>query len=201
MKNKIFYDQDHASLYLQGSIIRVDSMPVWVERVERSHTTKSLMLQYRNLETIGKSAPKIRLSSSRVDMTPVPLGFLNFSDFGRPNVVVRAYRIPSRQWRIGLTTDNLRLYPHKFDYSEPKSKVIQSIYLKDSICGEFPSADEAIERTRTKVRSTAFSRTFAIERRKLKYIQVIEDVGEIHKGEIMLYDNYLYLSQLLEKAL
>ncbi len=202
MKNKIFYDQDHAALYLKGSIIRVDELPVLVENVVYRRTIKGLMLEYRDISERGKTPPKVSLGSSRINMNPVPLGFLNFSDFGKPNSVIRAYRIPCRQWRIGLTTENLRLFPNKFDSHDTKNKVMQSIYLKKAICGEFPSAEEVIENAKARLStSQAFSRSFAIERRKLKFIQVGEDVGELYKGEIMLFDEYIYLSQLLEKSL
>lgn len=203
MRNKKFFNIDHANLYLVGSIIRVNDLPVYVRNVTYSRAIKKQILTYAPVENYDEGkVDKVYLNSSRVDMNPIPLGFINFKEFGKPRIAVGAYRIPSRQWRIGLTTDNMRIIPHRFDGYEAKRKVIHSIYFKKSVCGQFPTVEEIIEMIKNKeATSQAFSRDFAIEKNKLMFLQLKAPVGKIFKNELMLFDDYLYLSQVLEKAL
>ncbi len=203
MKNKKFFNIDHAHLYLAGSTIRVDGLPVYVRGITYNSVVRRQILVYAPVENYDeRKADKISLNSARVDMNPIPLGFINFQEFGKPKIAIGAYRIPSRQWRIGLTTDNMRIVPHRFDEYERKKKIIHSIHFKNSVCGKFPKIAEIIEMIKSKeATSQAFSRDFAIEKNKLKFIQLKPPVGKLFKGEPMLFDDYLYLGQLLEKAL
>jgi len=203
MKNKKFFNTDHANLYLAGSTIRVDGVPVYVRDVTYSRPLRRQILIYAPVENYDeRKVNKINLSSSRVDMNPIPLGFINFQEFSKPKIAVSAYRIPSRQWRIGLTTDNMRIVPHRFDEYENKKKIIHSIHFKNSVCGQFPKLEEIVEMIKSKeATSQAFSRDFAIEKNRLKFIQLKDPVGKLFRGELMLFDDFLYLGQLLEKAL
>ena len=201
MKNKKFFDLAHANLYLTGSIIRVEGVPVKVEEVVYKNSLNKRVLYYRR---IGKKEKikDIPLKSEKVDMNPVPLGFVNFSEFGLPKIAIRAYRVPSRQWRIGLTIENLKIVPSKLNNPTMKRKIMESIHFKNSICGSFPNIEEIIEMIKNKKAiSQAFSRDFAIDKKSLKFIQLKKPVGKIFRGEVMLFDDYLYLSQLLEKAI
>ncbi len=203
MKNKKFFNIDHAHLYLAGSTIRVDGLPVYVRDITYNRVVRRQILVYAPVENYDEQkVDKINLSSSRIDMNPIPLGFINFQEFGKPKIAIGAYRVPSRQWRIGLTTDNMRIVPYRFDEYESKKKIIHSIHFKNSVCGKFPKITEIIEMIKSKeATSQAFSRDFAIEKNKLKFIQLKPPVGKLFKGELMLFDDYLYLGQLLEKAL
>lgn len=203
MKNKKFFDTNHAHLYLVGSIIRVNGLPVYVRDITYSRALRKQILVYAPVENYDENkVNKVGLNSSRVDMNPIELGFINFQEFGKPKIAVSIYRIPSRQWRIGLTTDNMTIVPSRFNVYETKKKVIHSIHFKKSVCGQFPKVEEIIEMIKSKeATSQAFSRDFAIEKNKLKFIQLFPPVGKLFRGELMLFDDYLYLSQLLEKAL
>ena len=201
MKNKKFFDIEHANLYLSGSIIRVDGVPVRVEEViYKSYINRRVLYYHR----VGKKekVKNISIRSPRVDMNPIPLGFVNFSEFGLIKKAIRTYRVPARQWRIGLTAENLKIVPSMFDNFTMKRKIMESIHFKNSVCGNFPNIEEIIEMIKNKkATSQAFSRDFAIEKNNLKFIQLKDPVGKIFKGEAMLFDDYLYLSQLLEKAI
>ncbi len=201
MQVKKFYDQNHANLYLVGSVIRVGGVPIYVTDVRNSRSL-GLIITYISLTNADKKTKEIDIYNSKVDMTPVPLGFLNFQSFGRPKIAIRAFRTPSRQWRIGLTIDNLRLRPDRYNDHETKRKVIHSLSFKKSVCGEFPSLPKVLKMIKDKkANSQAFSRNFAIGKNGVRFIQLEEPVGKILKGEIMLFDDYLYLSELLEKDL
>ena len=200
MKNKKFYDIDHARLYLINSIIRIDNNPVMVLDILRNQSSER-DIHYRPIEN-SEGTKIITLSSVRVDMNPVPLGFINFSEFGKKKVAIRGYRGPSRQWRIGLTEENLRIQPQKYDTYTTRKKILKSIFLKNSICGVFPSLKKIIEMIKDKeATSQAFSRDFSIDKAKLMFIQLKDPVGKIFKKEVMLFDDFLYLNQLLEKAI
>lgn len=202
MKNKEFYDANHANLYLVNSIIRVDGVPVYITNVQRSRKLSKITIHYNLISNRENTEETIPIDSKRIDMNPVPLGFINFTEFGKPKTIISAYRIPARQWRIGLTSNNLKLIPNCYNGAETKRKIIQSIYFKRSVCGEFPNVKKVIKMIKDKEAiSQAFSRSFAMEREKLRFIQLAEPVGELFKGEIMLFDDYLYLSQLLEQDL
>ena len=201
MKNKKFFDIDHANMYLTESIIRVDSVPVRVEKVVYENALNRRVLYYK---IIGKKEKmrNISLRSPRVDMNPLPLGFINFSEFGFPKKAIRTYRVPSRQWRIGLTTENFKIVPNVFDTHRMKKKIMESIHFKNSVCGNFPNIEEIIKNIKDKKAiSQAFSRDFAMDKNNLQFIQLKEPVGKIFKDEVMLFNDFLYLSQLLEKAI
>lgn len=200
MKNKKFFDVEHARLYLVGSIIRIDSAPILVLNVSYSGAGY-MTIQYRPIEKTEGNR-NINIKSLRIDMTPLPLGFINFREFGKKTVALSTYRIPSRQWRIGLTTENLMIIPQKYNNSETKRKIMKSIFFKRNVCGLFPKIKEIIEMIKNKeATSQAFSRDFAINKNKLMFIQVKEPVGKVFNDEVMLSDDYLYLNQLLEKVI
>ena len=128
MKNKKFFNTDHAYLYLVGSVIRVDGLPVYVRNVTYSRETRRQILTYAPVENYDEGrVDKIHLDSSRIDMNPIPLGFINFQEFGKPKITVGAYRVPSRQWRIGLTTDNMNIIPYRFSDRDAKKKIINNL--------------------------------------------------------------------------
>jgi len=201
MKNKDFFNIEHARLYLIGSIIRIDGMPVVVEDIKYNRTVRRNILHYRLIEKV-KGISKVGLSSGRVDMNPIPLGFINFREFGKQKVAIKAYRTPARQWRIGLTAENLKMIPEKYNQRNIKEKIMKSVYFKESVCGKFPKVEEIIKMIKSKdAASQAFNKNFAIEGKKLLFIQLRSPVGKLFKDEVMLFDDYLYLNQLLEKAI
>ena len=199
MKNKEFYDQDHAIRYLNHSIIRVDNVPVLIERIDVRGS--SLYAQYHPIERMADAYTKqVLLKSPRINMNPVPLGYVNWKNWNRKLVALKAFRIPQRAWKIGLTTRSLRILPGSME-RETKDMLLYSKYMKATICNDFPSLEHVLSKIRDKdVGSVAFSRRFSLSSGgSLFFIQLSKKVGEVYKNTLKLYDRYMFLSELLEK--
>ena len=103
MRNKNFFDVHQAARYLNHSIIRVDDEPVTVIGINEDREEIIYV-------PLGGSRDKsINLDSSKVDLNPVPLGFINYSaNDGTPvSYATYAMRAPQRNWNIGLTVESL----------------------------------------------------------------------------------------------
>ena len=199
MKNKVFYDQDHAIRYLNHSIIRVDNTPVLVERIDVKGT--HLYAQYHPIERMaGEYTKQVSLRSSRVNMNPVPLGWVNWRNWDRKLVALKAFRIPERAWKIGLTSQNLLILPGTTD-RETKDRLLYSKYMKATICNDFPSLTYVLSKFRNeKIKSIAFSRRFSLNSNgSLFFIQLPKKVGRVYKDTLKLDEKYIFLSELLEK--
>lgn len=198
MKHKKFYDSDHAHRYLSGSVIRIGGEGAYINNVFTNRG--KIKLSFYLIKDITKEST-CSIEDEDVDLNPVPLGFVNYSAFNSLHLAVKAVRIPARDWKIGLTTRNLNIDVGAI----PKRTILISTGMHKTIVNEYPSVAEAIDRVQKggKQVSVAFSRKFSINQHsELIYIQLDTPVGEIYKQkEIMLYPNFEYLTQLLEKDL
>lgn len=194
MRHKHFYDNAQARMYLEGSIVMVDKVPVIAESISDN------IMAYRSLSR-KYSTGHVDLDSDRVDFTPMPLGFVNFNLFDHLSNVVRAFRIPIRQWRIGLTLGTLSLEPDQS--SETRKSILYSKNMENTILNSFPPFEHAIEKVNGRtVNGIAFDREFAIgSNGQLFHLHTQKPVGEIYKKEFKLYDPYMCLSEVLERAM
>jgi hypothetical protein len=185
-------------------------MPVYVRRIDPNYDERgediiddNLYMYYTPVEFTRAKSKKIILSSHKINMNPIKLGYVNFSEFNCNLFTVKMFRVPARQWRIGLTGDNVRIVP-----SDPKNnrrdfarKVLRSKYFKKTACNNFPSFVKALGLVnRGEAESVAFSRNFAITNTgHLEFLQLKNPVGKLYKDEPQLAGDYMYLNQLLDK--
>ncbi len=76
MKEKTFFDEQHARTYLVGSIIRLGGEPILINDVQyTANQGESLRLVYCHLGNQDNSIAF--LPNRQIDMEPVPLGMMN----------------------------------------------------------------------------------------------------------------------------
>lgn len=200
MRNKTFYNSEHANQYLRSSVIRVDDDPVLVEGVNRGKMYYSHL--GRRLAP-GEELKSLSIKSPRINMNPVKLGFINFRQFDDKWRSFRSFRAPHRQWRIGLTRSTFVIDPHSTP--DLRDLIFNSGAIVDTIKNKFPSWEKALsELDNGNVDSIAFSREFSVNKDgKIHYIYqpLTRPVGKIYRDDIQLNDNFIYLSEVLERAM
>ena len=169
-----------ASLYLVDSIIRYNSEPVFVRGVGGNFEVVA-----NNLAKGG--LVKFNLNSELVDLTPIPLGYLNTR--GRAFYVSRK---PKRSWRQGLSSSNLRNPRHW--------ELVLSKRLANLINGDYPPFLEVLVKFKDggEVEEMAFSRRFAISREGSLYYKG-EEVGHLKDNNLTLHNDYQYLTEVLRE--
>lgn len=206
MKTKDFFDVGQASQYLRASVIRVDNKPVYVMDVVMSDGRKidnPLLLQYTPLEDINEDVRTLPLKDERVDMNPVPLGFLNYlNEDGYTSYYIS--RFPSRKWKIGLSKENISvMMPGGY---EADRYIVQKVFptklMVNTIIGKYPSVKQIITGFKRHRGSRAFSRRFTITDQLTVYYKTLEKpVGQVDSGKstIKLFDEFFYLREVLKE--
>lgn len=202
MKDKDFWNREQAQSYLGGSVVRYKSDPIYIYEVTHTragkYTAHFLPLGITDREFIHADV-------SELDLNPVPLGLVNFREYGR-NFCVSTYRKPLRQWKIGLSRNNMIIRPGQFDKNDFRDSLLQGKDLRKTILNEFPSYEEALHKVVDEgEEGMAFSRRFAVKK-KTKHSYLFHNlhensVGKIIDRDIRLDDKYQYLSESLEEDL
>jgi hypothetical protein len=200
-----FYDLNHARSYLSQSIIRVSTRPVYVTNVDKDSYRNILI--YHNL-TKKRSKSAVNLASSEIDLSPVPLGMYNFRYDDKDREAAFLSRYPARGWKVGLTSNNIKISPVRrsgdniFSRSNTNALLI-SEDMERCILGDLPDYDLARNFLKgSRYRSVAFSRNFAIRSGyELIYKSNEIPVGEAQKDVPVLYDDFFFLKEQLQEEL
>jgi len=197
MKNKIFFDIDHAYRYLTESIISIKGKPVKIISIEKNNGEIDLVYMPLYFSKVNNRQYRLPISNIDIDMTPVRLGFVNSNILGMKNVV-RTFRKPSRQWRIGLTPNNLLTIP---DYPiDNRHNLLLSIGMYNTILNNYPTLEETLKKVKDRKISVAFSRNFCIMANgELEYININTPIGEVKRDSLKLFDYFTFLSEQLEQ--
>lgn len=203
MKNKPFYDVEHANRYLSASVIRVKDAPVMVQGVRGEGLRRAVIL-YNALHLADDEVKEVPLTSPTVDMDPVPLGFVTYSRFGNPSRMCVVSRNPVRDWKVGLARGNIRIEGHPTYGGETpeRADMMRSRALADTIMGVFPSMRQAIKQVQAGgAVGVAFSRRFGLGgNSRLYYYALPAAVGRIYDNNTVVLDkDYEYLSQVLQE--
>ncbi len=199
MKEKTFFDEQHARTYLVGSIIRLGSEPIIINDVQYTEIKdERLRLVYYHL---GDNQSAITfLPNKQIDMEPVPLGMMN----GEENTWY-IQRHPARGWKIGLCRDNISYHNINQNYqstrrSIPTNSAFNSNYLRECILGVYPSYIRALKIITEGDRpSVAFSRKFAINGGGLMFKAIPETVGVCERKGPVLFKHFEFLKEVLEE--
>ena len=209
-----FYDLHHMEQYLSRSLIRLGDEPIYVLSV------------YEGDDRAGNIVPKIKfkwlrsgkvgivnLRSKRINLDPVPLGFINILRDAR---VIRAVRMPARMWKIGLSPNNILLshVPYTVNNLFPlpgRENLVFSKPIRETILGHYPSYAEVLGRLRMLGHpeinpSIAFNRKFCLSlfegREALFYFSFDNPVGYVGPGDILSLDpEFFFLNERLNEAL
>ena len=204
MKNKVFWDEQHAKLYLNNSVIRYKNLPIFIQDIQEVLGKNNKFKVIYNI--LGQDEAKILfLPNKNIDMNPVPLGFLNSN-------VTSWYisRIPVRNWKIGLNhksfSYSIALSNHQRNRKEERELFelrVDSKELKNCILGKYPSYRRSREKVDNGERICyAFSRRFAIHKKGLIYKCFNDPVGKLYINRLpVLLDKYEFLAEILEEDL
>lgn len=127
-----------------------------------------------------------------IDLTPVPLGFVNLPG---GNAVFTCRKPMRRDWKQGLSPNSIVVYGGEGRLNNFKP-------LIQPILKQYPNFATAVTNL-SKRKSCAFSRDFAVERSdtgiSLKYRKYV--VGSIDNGRPVLDPNYFFLDQHLAASI
>lgn len=148
-----------------------------------------------------KDGKTTKVTIEELDLTPAPLGYVNFSD-----TCCFTTRMPMRRdWKQGLRPNNLRRINYREDDLEERFEVrnLHDIYtLEDTVLNNYPSYRKCVDNVEETHRASAFSRCFAInELGKVIYKSQLR-VGYVEdEKSIKLIQDYNYLKELLQESL
>lgn len=204
MKGYKFGSWEDAQQYLSGSIIRVNNHPVYVIQIGNSDDG-GLELHYYTLDTMrsdNRHLDRVPLYHDTVDLSPVPLGFMNVKTRARRGSVISVSRMPRRMWKIGLTHRNASLLYMNWEDDIAfldTQRLVYSRWLCDTIINNFPSLNLAKDNLSRDWEMVAFSRNFAFSREGMLYYKRFHHpVGTVDDKGARLQDDYQYLTQLIE---
>lgn len=155
------------------------------------------VIQGTSLQGVLTSSQKmqvIRLPDEQLDITPVPLGYVNSN---ASCFYVR--RLPHRRYKQGLNKYNIRA-----DSLMNLRGLLSSKYLASCIMGDYPSFEEAVGLLNEGRERVAFSRRFALQREPigLQFLEYrSERCGWVSKGEPVLGEGFEYLKEELAKEI
>lgn len=204
MRSRSFFDREHATQYLTGSIIRYDGKPVAVYGIEKLAGAKGLSLSvYPTDNKRASTISTVPIDDPKIDMTPLPLGFVNIkSDDEDGNIVVRVQRYPARRWKVGSYEGNTMVRSLYKDTPAPLpfNYVVSNSQFKHTITGNMPKFEEV--KAKMKPRSAwAFDRNFAMDSDlRVFHIHIMDPIGKVEDGKIELDGKYKFLAEQLEEA-
>lgn len=194
-----YKDQGYAHKRLVGTIIKIDGRAAFVDQIaDKKVAYIELVTGARKVQDVNK-----------MDITPVPLGYINMPQ----GFITYAMRTPKREdWRQGLRINNtLRLITHDEGGIELLRgqrlfpETVNKVDLGVTIEGIFPKFKDVVRNAYDKMRhSQAFDRHFGIIKKEKKILYKGELlVGELldNKGTYRLFDDFQWVREELEEAI
>lgn len=199
MSVKKFYDTNHANSYLSNSIIMLGEEPIYVRDVIRKDGKD--LIRYLTEPFEGK-IKSISLTNKLVDFSPLPLGLANSLSRGQPRVV-KISRMPTRNWKVGITRNNVMISDMLSGERLLVDNYIPSIALCNTVKDIYPEYMEAIDTMKTiKAGRVAFSRKFAIDDHlRIRHIHFDDYVGVHGSGGPTLLPSFEWMRGSLDEVL
>lgn len=216
MKHKDFWDLHQANSYLRQSLIRFDGRPFLVDAVDGRGPNYDIYGIFTDVIEDERQLVRYKINDAKIDMNPVPLGWVNKKVSQRLKVfqIIGMIRIPRRGWKIGLT-------PGSTSYISPPDgdringrRIWGGVEQAATIMGIFPTIEKILETLNNTpanyTSSIAFSRNFAIQKAANTQTFTIahifnpyESVGTIDPNGawVELKNKYQYLEELLHKEM
>lgn len=174
---------DYAQGRLVDTVISIDQVPCYVMAVSDDRKIKYKTFPAGVLQVCS-------LDSDKIDLTPLPLGYVNFK---RGSTYLT--RIPQRRWKQGLDYRGIR--SQGLDYRE--DDWFTSRAMLDCFNTKYPSYLEALFLLEEDRPCVAFSSKWAVDYEGAVFFRGTK-VGKI-EGEITLKETYGYLQEMLEESL
>lgn len=182
----IYNDRDYAAQRLHNTIIREGKTPVLIIDIPPAGSCSVLKLS-TNRER--------KVDYNLLDMTPVPLGFINYDD-----TCFFAVRKPMRRdWRQGLRSNNFFSCSPDYRYLTIDKGMYKQ--LAKTIEGDYPSFTRALNIVHGGfTRFVAFSRGFCISNEDELFYKAKFKVGGIKNGVPVLARKFNYLDRVLKES-
>ena len=194
----MYKDVDYARMRLNGTIIRHNAKPVYIQDVWMGD--EGILCSHRPIAgTVITTHPL-----KEYDLTPLPLGNVNYRG-------VSSYmsRLPLRHdWRQGSRGANTRVVNQGFR-SNPGASVdylLKSKSLSRCIENNYPTFEECLDTLgNEEATGVAFSKVFNLTEGKGTYnlyYKGLHHVGSVHKRtkKITLNPEYHHLAEVLEES-
>jgi hypothetical protein len=198
---KKWYNIDQITRYLVSSVVRYDGYPVYVTSIDFAYD-EAYKISFTDLLT-GEGDVKVS-TSPRWNFDPVPLGFVNMSNFGQQDYALTAMRKPLRAWKTGVSTKTLVVESVSYDIPHPRMAkgYLTSRALARCVIGDYPSYEKATaklapRRGNETVSMIAFSRRFAVDTNSKLYHHLHFGPVGTWKDDIDLDENYKFLHETL----
>lgn len=200
MKTKTFWDIGHANAYLAGSIVTFQGQGFFINEVvpNKNSTSYSIIGRLGNIN--GKSLT-VKYPDKDIDLTPPKLGMFPFLIDGIGELI-KVERIPSRQWKIGLTSSNIAVAPIGKEGRRASGK--QTVVVSDEMFMVIENKYPSIKTTMAYISSgmipgCGISHHFALTPGQLYYRYQIPPVGTFSSRGIELLPEFSYLRELFNK--
>lgn len=186
------YDNaEYANSRLQGTIVRLNNgRPITIMGLEDVRGGE-IHVDYRTLSTNRQGSCEL----TDIDLTPVPLGWVN----NPGNNASYLARMPMRHdWRQGLRVHN---YTSLFG---PDKRFVSNASLSRAIQGKHLDIDGAIEEASNTRKMIPFSRDFAVNKsgkRVFLYFKWTGVVGDVVNDIVNLNEDFNHLQESLERDL
>ncbi len=143
---KRFYDYNAVRQSLENSIIRYQTLPVFVFGVTLDEDTRSTATEEVNvhMESLAcrdsKDSLKLLCSAEDpdLDISSPPLGYLNFDHEEGPTTYYLE-RVPVRRWKRGVCASNISCIDHYKGRVRMLGSWLHSVELGNTVCGIYPS--------------------------------------------------------------
>lgn len=178
-------DYDYAATRLDGTVVRVGSIPVRVDSIGGDG---------RALVTTLATGKQSLVDVRELNLRPVPLGYVNHG-------MVAAYlcRMPMRNdWRQGLRPESMYVLNNFMDKRHLSDRA-----LHDTIVGEYPPLAACLELVSNgAATSLAWHRHWAVasKARRISIHYKGEVVGGINNGNVVLNKSNKHLMECLNEA-
>lgn len=191
----IYKDKYYAKARLHGTVIRVNGVVVYLQYVDD--------WTYSCTDLAKSTSKNIDLSKAEVDLTPLPLGFVN-----KRGCSYYLSRSPVRRWKQGLSNESLKTTEVPLD-EEVRARVglglLTSREIVACISNKYPTLLEAYKKvSEGRCSAMAFHRRFAITRNKGDMCDLwykTKPVGTISRNGVRLISKYSYLKEMIEEIL
>lgn len=183
----MYDDLDYAAKRLNSTMVRLNTgEPFYVENTYLSPTG-----DIRHIGTQMIAGTTVDVLHTDLDLTPIPLGFVNVSK----RMVFIERKPMRRDWHQGLHHNSIATC------GVVRPDQVQLSWLIQPITNQYPTFQRALKDLTTRI-SIAFSRDFGLEKAGadtlLRYRRYI--VGNVVDGRLSLLPNKIFLQQHLEEV-
>ena len=181
-------DLEYASRRLNNTLVRTDTGKAFFV-LRTYYNDAGIMVHDGDLIDEGD---RITILHSKLDLEPVPLGFINVTD----DMVFISRKPMRRDWKQGLSHNSI----NTFGRLRPDEVNIRA--LSQPINKTYPTFAKALS-SLNKRSSMAFSRDFGLSKIDEQVVLVYRkhNVGRVVDGVPVLNDNKQFLQQHLQEAM